>query len=96
MKYIAYVFWLLIIIVATTFSSLNSHSVELNYYLGTLSLSLSLLLLMALCLGLVLGVLMILPSLIRTKCGQRKLKMQVQQNELEIKNLRTFPLKDDH
>ena len=96
MKYIAYMFWLLIVVVATTFSSLNSHAVELNYYFGTISLSLSLLLLMALCLGLVLGAIMVLPNLIKVKCSHRKLRSQIQQNELEIKNLRTFPLKDDH
>ncbi len=96
MKYFGYVLWVLLILLVTSFSSLNSHLVELNYYLGSASFSLSLLLLISLSIGLFLGVLMMLPTVVRGKYRKRKLHQLLKQNEAEIRNLRTFPFKDDH
>jgi len=96
MKYISYIFALIVVVIATGFSILNAQQVELHYYLGSLTISLSLLLLLVLCLGIVLGAIIFLPGYIRFKYSNRKLRHSVQQYEEEIRNLRTFPIQDDH
>ncbi len=94
LKYLSYILGLILIVLATGFSILNTQHVNLNYYVGSVSLSLAMLLLLTLFLGLILGALLFLPKLIRTKNNNRKLRQIVRQYEEEIQNLRTFPLKD--
>lgn len=96
MRYFVYIFWLIVIILAIIFVALNSHSVELNYYMGTSKIYLPLLLFLGLLLGAILGVFAIMPALFSSKRQKRKLKKRIRQIEQELQNLRNIPIKDTH
>lgn len=96
MRYLTYIFWILIIIFGITFTSLNSHLVTINYYINSTQIYLPLLLLLGLAFGAVLGIAAVLPVFIKAKSANRKLKQRIKQVEQEVKNLRTIPIKDDH
>lgn len=67
MRYVIYIFWIIVILVGVTFASLNPQKLTLNYYVNTTTIHLPLLLLLVLVLGALLGVIAMLPSLIRAK-----------------------------
>ena len=96
MRYILYVFWVFIILLGLTFAALNSQKITLNYYLDTQTIHLPLLILVTLLIGAMLGVIAMLPSLIKNKHAARRLKSQVRHIEQEVQNLRTIPIKDVH
>lgn len=96
MKYIFYIFWIIVIILGVTFSGLNSHSVNINYYVNETSLQLPLLLLIVLIIGAFLGCIAMLPALIRGKHANHQLKHKIKQVEQEVNNLRTIPIKEAH
>ena len=96
MRYITYIFWLVIILLAVVFVVLNSHSVAVNLYGSQISIYLPLFLLILLGTGAVLGVIAVLPSLWQAKNRNRKLKQRVKDAEQEVKNLREIPIKDAH
>lgn len=95
MKYLNYLFALVLVVIATGFSMLNAQRIELHYYVGSISISLSLLMIFVLCIGLILGAIILLPTYVRLKYGNLKLRQAVQQYEEEIRNLRIYPIKDD-
>ena len=94
MKYLFYILALILVLLATSFALLNAQPVDLHYYVGTISFSLSWLLLLSLLIGLILGISILLPAVIRLKYSNRKLRQVVQSYETEIRNLRTFPIQD--
>ncbi len=96
MKYIAYFFWFLIIVIGITFASLNSHTVTFNYYIGISTIHLPVLLLIALILGVLLGVIAMLSVVIRAKHASRQLKQRIKDTEQEVNNLRNIPIKGGH
>ena len=96
MRYVILAFWVIIILIALTFTALNSHSVIINYYLGTHTFSLPVLLLLVLCLGIILGVLMMMPSIWRAKNSARKYKQKIKHHAQELDNLRRMPIQEDH
>ncbi len=95
MRYLAYIFWILIVILGISFASLNSSSVNINYYIGTVKLYVPLLLLIGLVIGALLGICAMLPLFFRMKCEVRKLRRQVKTAKHELTNLRTLPVRDD-
>lgn len=96
MRYVIYIFWIIVILVGVTFASLNPQKLTLNYYVNTTTIHLPLLLLLVLVLGALLGVIAMLPSLIRAKSSNHRLKARVKQTEQEVQNLRSIPIKDAH
>jgi len=96
MRYIAYIFWFIVIILGVLFATLNSNSIAINFYIKSFNVYLPLLLLIDLAIGALLGMLAVLPALIRVKAGNRKLKQRAKQIEQEVQNLRNIPIKDAH
>lgn len=64
----------LVAVVGLSFAILNAQSVPIDYYIGTRHVPLPLLLLGALVLGSFLGILSLLPRIIRLKCEIRRLR----------------------
>ena len=87
---------LLIIIFGIVFAVLNSESVQLNYYLGSVELPLSLVIVVAMIVGALLGILASLNLIIVSRRNASKLKRSVEVAEKEIVNLRNIPIKDEH
>lgn len=96
MRYVVYLFWIIIILLGVTFASLNPQKVTLNYYLDVKNVHLPFVLLAALVVGTLLGVIAMLPSLIKAKAKARRLSHHARQVEQEVQNLRAIPIKDGH
>jgi len=96
MRYINLIFWIIIVLLGISFVVLNSRSVLVNYYIGEVNAYLPLLLLIEIIIGAIIGVLAMLPSVIRHKNALRKCRQKVKRLEQEVKNLRDIPIKDNH
>ena len=96
MRYIVYVFWIIIILLGVTFASLNPQPLTINYYVDTTTIYLPILLLIALVIGAFLGIIAMLPMLVKSKSTSRRLRHQVKHIEQEVQNLRAIPIKDGH
>ncbi|MFW0078823.1 MAG: lipopolysaccharide assembly protein LapA domain-containing protein [Coxiella endosymbiont of Haemaphysalis qinghaiensis] len=96
MRYILYVFWILIVFLGTTFAALNPQKIVFNYCLDIKTIYLPLLIFLALLVGAILGIIALLPSWIKNKNTVRRLKYKVKRIEQEVRNFRTFPIKDVH
>lgn len=96
MKYIFCLFWIIVIIIGVTFTSLNPGMVKINYYISESTLHLPVLLLIMIAIGALLGMIAILPALLRSKRTNRRLRQRIKQTDLEINNLRTMPVKEVH
>jgi putative membrane protein len=89
-------FVLLVMLVGLAFHVRNDQLVDLDFYLGVISLPFSLYIIVAICLGAVLGWLAVLPRLIGLKRENARLQKHIQVNEKELNNLRVIPVKDTH
>lgn len=96
MRYIVAIFWLIVIVLAIIFVALNSHTIDLNYWVGKCQIYLPLLLFITLFLGALLGICAMLPLWLRAKRERRKAKGRLRNLEQELKNLRNIPIKDAH
>jgi uncharacterized integral membrane protein len=73
MRILLYILWAIIVIYVVVFTILNSKIIDLNFYFSTLHIYLPLLLLINLIIGAILGMIAMLPILLRTrfaKCQQ--------------------------
>ncbi|HEY5702060.1 MAG TPA: LapA family protein [Gammaproteobacteria bacterium] len=82
------------LVIALLFFVKNYQVLEFNYILGVIELPLSMLMLIGFILGLVIGILAMLPMIFRLKHTQNRLKKQIRINEKEITNLRVMPARD--
>jgi putative membrane protein len=96
MKYIFYTLALIVGLIATGFSILNSQQVNLHFYFATFSASLSLVILLGFFMGILLGIAVFLPKSIKLRYSNRKLRQIARDYESEIRTLRTFPIQDNH
>lgn len=95
LKKILYGFiFLSVLIIGTAFFMKNNHAVSFNYFLGSLDIKLSILLLLDLILGVIIGMLSLVPLIIYLKYKNAKLKRQVKIRDKEVNNLRVIPVKD--
>ncbi|MFZ3067694.1 MAG: LapA family protein, partial [Gammaproteobacteria bacterium] len=94
LRIISYFFLLVIILFGTTFATLNSESVTINYYFGLSTLPLSLLLVLVFALGCFIGMLVGFWMLIKSKLHNYRLRQRLHLAEKEIENLRAIPLQD--
>ena len=88
MRYLVGIFWMFAIILIIIFVALNSHSIELNYYVGKTSIYLPLLLCMSIMLGALFGFLAMLPAWLRAKNDRRKAKKSLSADHQELHRLR--------
>ena len=96
MRIITYVLLLIMILLGISFATLNPVPVNLNYYLGQITLPLSLLLVWVFAIGCLLGLLVGVLLLVRVKIKNFRLKQRLKIAEKEVQNLRAIPLQDKH
>jgi putative membrane protein len=87
-RILAIVFFLLILLLGISFSSLNSDPVTVNYYLGSITLPLSVVIITSLAAGVVAAFLIGLISILSSRIRVANLKRHVRQRELELTALR--------
>lgn len=77
MRYVYSVFWLILIVLAITFTALNAHTVLINYYLGTRLIFLPLLLLIFFVVGIILGAFAVWIGSLKLRKAVRSLRQQL-------------------
>lgn len=87
---------LLVIILFVFFTSRNPGDIQIDYYLGVASVPVAVLIISSLFIGSVVGVLISLGLILKTKRNMAKLRRQMKATEEEVNNLRTLPIKDSH
>ncbi len=95
MRVFSYVVLLLIMVLGLIFAILNSAQVSFNYYLGVKQISLSLLLVLTLGVGIIIGFIFTLISVIKQKKENYRLKTRIKDIEKELENLRSIPIKGE-
>jgi len=95
-KIVSYIIFFLIGVVALAFAAKNDTSVELHYYLGSVSAPLSLLLVVSLGIGALLGVIACSGLILKLKRDAMRLQKSVKVAEKEVSNLRALPIKEQH
>jgi len=93
-RFISYLFILIIVLFGVTFATLNSDSVTVNYYVDQYTIPLSLLLVAVFATGCLVGMLAAISLLIRSKILNYRLNQRLTLAEKEIDNLRAIPLQD--
>ncbi len=96
MRYLYSLLGLIFVLVAIGFAALNSHPVNINYYVGTSHLALPALLFAVLLIGVILGTVVMLPTVIKAKFQARKHRRAAKQTSEEVDNLRRMPIQEDH
>lgn len=96
MRIVSIILFCILIIIGITFATLNSESVNINYYVAHASMPLSLLLVLSFAIGGLLGLLVSSFILIKTKMQNHKLRHRLKIVEKEVSNLRAIPLQDKH
>lgn len=81
MRIFSVIFWIIVALLIIIFAALNSYTVTLHYYINTVNIYFPLLLIIAVAVGVILGILVMLPHVFRAKKTSRKLKSQVRQYE---------------
>ncbi len=84
MRYLSLIPLALIALLGVSFAILNAMPVHFDYYLGTAEVPLSLLMVGALILGAIIGMLTVLPTVVRQKFENRRLRSAVF-NQTQIK-----------
>ncbi|KTC96587.1 lipopolysaccharide assembly protein LapA domain-containing protein [Legionella erythra] len=96
MRLLMILFYLLLILVGVSFAALNASSVEVNFYVTTMTMPISILMTIMLGIGILIGFLIFLLRYWRLKRELARVRNQLRLTEKEIKNLRDIPLKDQH
>ncbi|MDX1838248.1 LapA family protein [Legionella taurinensis] len=96
MRLLMILFYLVLILVGVSFAALNASSVEVNFYVTTVTMPISILMTIMLGIGILVGFLLFLLRYWRLKRELAKVRNQLRLTEKEIKNLRDIPLKDQH
>jgi lipopolysaccharide assembly protein A len=94
LRIIKILLFILIILSALAVHLRNDQAVNFDYYLGNVELPFSLFLVTAVCFGAVLGIMAILPSLIRLEREKSSLSSKIRLTEKELDTLRIIPVKD--
>ena len=96
MRVVMVLFYLLLMLLGVSFAALNAGSVQVNFYVTTISMPVSVLMTLMLGMGLLIGFLLFIFRYWRLKVQLNKIKNQLRLTEKEITNLRNIPLKDKH
>jgi putative membrane protein len=84
----------LIILFALAVHLRNDQLVTFNYYLGTLDLPFSLFIVISICIGAILGMVAIMPNLIKLVREKSRLASKIRLTEKELDTLRIIPVKE--
>jgi putative membrane protein len=93
-RLILFVFLLAVLVLVLSFSVNNSHSVLLNYYVGSFDVPLALLLVVTLSVGALVGLLAIIRPLLALRMEVAKLRRSVRVSSQEVENLRALPIRE--
>ncbi len=96
MRILKFIAICLLVLFVGAFSILNAQSVQLHYFIASRQLPLALLLVVFFVLGLLCSVLIGGAHWMRYQRKQHALKRELKLAQLEISNLRTMPIKDEH
>ena len=88
MRIVSYIFWMSIILLGVSVAAMNSRSVEIHYYFGQTNVYLPLLLLVELAVGALLGVIAMLPQVLKLKSSLRKSRQLNKRREDERQALK--------
>ncbi|RDH83180.1 MAG: DUF1049 domain-containing protein [endosymbiont of Seepiophila jonesi] len=94
MRFLKLLFFILAMMVGAAFTVLNAEPVLFNYYFGSRELPLSVILIGTLGLGIFLGILSGLNTMLGLKRKNSILRRRSRLVDEEVKNLRSLPLKD--
>jgi uncharacterized integral membrane protein len=83
-----------LLLFALSFSVVNAHHVQLNYYIGQIDLPLSLLMIVSLIVGGLLGALIMMKSVISLRMQLARTRRTAKHSEKELNELKTLPLND--
>ena len=89
-------FLLLMALVSSVLTKLNSDEITFNYYIDSADIPLALLLLLTLICGALLGLLLTLGMALSGHAEKRRLRHTLQLRDKEIRNLREIPIKGRH
>lgn len=88
------ILFVIVLMLGAGFSAINLTPVDINYYLGVLSLPLSMVIIAAIILGTLLGALALSTSILRLRYENRRLRKKLATSEQEINSLRVLPITD--
>ena len=88
------ILFVIVLMLGAGFSAINLTPVDINYYLGVLSLPLSMVIIAAIILGSILGALALSTSILRLKYENRRLRKKLISSEQDINSLRILPNTD--
>ena len=88
------VVFILALTIGLAFAVVNAHEVPFNYYLASGEFPLSVLIAATFVAGVMLGVLSMLPLMLRLKFHGKRADREVVDQERELKRLRALPLQD--
>jgi putative membrane protein len=88
------ILFVIVLMLGAGFSAINLTAVDINYYLGVLSLPLSMVIIAAIILGTILGALALSTSILRLRYENCRLRKKLISSEQEINSLRILPITD--
>lgn len=88
------ILFVIVLMLGAGFSAINLTPVDINYYLGVLSLPLSMVIIAAIILGTLLGAFALSTSILRLRYENRRLRKKLLSSEQEINSLRVLPITD--
>jgi putative membrane protein len=88
------ILFVIVLMLGAGFSAINLTPVDINYYLGVLSLPLSMVIIAAIILGTILGALALSTNILRLQYENRRLRKKLISSEQEINSLRILPITD--
>jgi putative membrane protein len=95
-RLIKFILLLAVLALTASFALLNSQSVAIDYYFGTLELPLTVSIFIALVAGWCLGGLSFFKYIVKIKLESREANRAANLAETEVKNLRMLPLSNDY
>lgn len=87
---------LALLVLALGFALINAKSIEINYYVGHITVPLSLALVVVLAVGALIGIFSSLGMIMRARRENAKLRKTVHNSEQEVLHLRSLPAKNEH
>ncbi|OGV32360.1 MAG: hypothetical protein A3E88_05755 [Legionellales bacterium RIFCSPHIGHO2_12_FULL_35_11] len=95
MRFLAIIFYLILIFIGVSFAALNATSVQVNFYFKTIQMPISVLMVFMVGIGVIIGFVIFLSRYWNLKTMHRKIKNQLKLTEREIKNLRSIPIRNE-
>jgi len=78
------------------FSAVNNTPINIQYYLGTVTMPISIVVIVSLVIGITIGALSIFIGSLQLRYENRRLQNKIDLREQELDSLRILPIKDTH